>query len=376
MEIVTDPNQTCPEEKKETRQDAIEGPELAKAFFEMARARLEQRLPNFVFAGFIAGMKLESVDFSEIQIACDSEFHAEWLHDNQIEAVTEHCSQAFGRLLKVVFVAPKHKEVKTEKVAKQQLAQVIKLPVWGTGTRAMPNELLRSSLFGIVKKGGRTFRKEVSLCSWGNVQIGFTGEDLDQNDCDVFFELLDMSMRKQALEFDFSLYQVLKSMGKTTQTETRRQLRAGIHRLHIASIKIQIGSTAYHGHLIDEFYEDQKTGRYHAKINPKFILIFDGGYARINKTKRRLLKGDLAKALMNIVSTHKALKDKPQRIKLETLKELTRSRLPKKNFKAELKKAMKQLQVNQIILEWRFEKEVLVFSKPKTSQSDRIQNNK
>ncbi len=96
------------------------------------------------------------------------------------------------------------------------LAKVIQLPVWPEAVRGVPNGVLRSALFGAIKKGPRRYLSRERIASLEGVEILYTGERLDQGDLDVWQAVLHIA-RLQGLgdECRATAYQLLKILGKT-----------------------------------------------------------------------------------------------------------------------------------------------------------------
>jgi hypothetical protein len=60
--------------------------------------------------------------------------------------------------------------------------------------RAIPNCVVKSALFGVVKKGARKYCKELEIASWRGNRLIYSGQQLDQNDLDVWLEVVNMSL--------------------------------------------------------------------------------------------------------------------------------------------------------------------------------------
>ena len=63
-------------------------------------------------------------------------------------------------------------------------AKVTRLPLWPEEVRACPSSVLRSALFGIVRRGRRKALEGEILATWEGVTIRYTGWRLDQGDLD------------------------------------------------------------------------------------------------------------------------------------------------------------------------------------------------
>jgi hypothetical protein len=72
-------------------------------------------------------------------------------------------------------------------------------PSWGEDKRAVSKQLARSALFHVTdKRKPREQYKDARMASWVRTEIRYTGEELRQDDQDVFMQLVHV-MRKQDL---------------------------------------------------------------------------------------------------------------------------------------------------------------------------------
>lgn len=91
------------------------------------------------------------------------------------------------------------------------------IPVLSEQKRAVPNAILRSSLFGVVGKGHREYKENELKASVQGLTVKFTGKQLDQADLDVYLECIRRCFN-YALGggVRFSIYYFLKSIGRNT----------------------------------------------------------------------------------------------------------------------------------------------------------------
>ncbi|MEC4723934.1 plasmid replication initiator TrfA, partial [Noviherbaspirillum sp. CPCC 100848] len=97
-------------------------------------------------------------------------------------------------------------------------ALIAQLPLWENQVRGLPNPLARSALFSVARQNEpRQHLKERPITSVKGVEIFYTGEELRQDDEDVFLNLVHLA-RSQPLghEVSFTAYSMLKSMGWPT----------------------------------------------------------------------------------------------------------------------------------------------------------------
>jgi hypothetical protein len=66
------------------------------------------------------------------------------------------------------------------------LATAPQLPLWPEPMRGVPNGILRSALFGAVKRGKRRYLEREAVAAVDHIDIIYTGPRLDQADLDVW----------------------------------------------------------------------------------------------------------------------------------------------------------------------------------------------
>jgi len=72
--------------------------------------------------------------------------------------------------------------------------KIVQLPIWRDDRRGMPNDLVRSALFTIGNsRQKRSFRRDTVIAALGELEITYTGEELRQDDEDVFLQLVHLA---------------------------------------------------------------------------------------------------------------------------------------------------------------------------------------
>lgn len=171
--------------------------------------------------------------------------------------------------------APPSADAKPPQAA-QLPSNVVFLPAWSEAARGVPNGVLRSALFGAVKKGPRPYLEREEIHALDGVRIVYTGPRLDQGDLDVWEAVLHL-VRQQALgdECRVTAYQLLKLLGKADTGSNRDVLDRRLRRLKANGLDIHVGRYGYEGSLIDEIYRDEETLEYVIRLNPKLRPLFD-----------------------------------------------------------------------------------------------------
>jgi hypothetical protein len=217
-----------------------------------------------------------------------------------------------------------------------------KLPTISEQKRALPNAILRSSLFGVVGKGNREYEENVLKATVQGLTVKFTGKQLDQTDLDVYLECVRRCAKCPLGELvRFTIYDFLKSISRDTGTTQYEWLKGVLLRLTACAIEMGDGRFFYTGHLLHEKWCDEKTGEFVIALNPKIAAFFSGDvWTALLLRERNSLKGKpLAQWLHGFYSSH----EKPFQYKVETIKELCGSNSSMKEFRRMLKKSLSDL---------------------------------
>jgi len=213
---------------------------------------------------------------------------------------------------------PKLPQQQTQEPAKPAQVQ---LPIWPEAVRAVPNGFLRSALFGAIRKGRRRYMQGEQIAAVNDIEIKYTGQQLDQGDLDVWESVLH-AVRLQSLgnKCRVTSYQILKALGKTDTGKNRVVLQTRIERLRATAVTIKQGRYSYIGGLIDEAYKDEETQQWVIVLNPKLRTLFAAdSFTQIEWSIRRDLDGhQLAQWLHGFYASHA----QPYPVKIETLHRL------------------------------------------------------
>lgn len=217
----------------------------------------------------------------------------------------------------------------TVKVKPTQLS----LELWPDAVRAVPNAVLRGSLFTVSKQRA-TAKKRKLLAAVEGIEIRFKGERFNQTDLDLWEMLLHLA-RLQPLgnQVSFSAYSLLKELGRGTGGKDHEELKEAIARLRGGVVEItwtdegEKGRT-FGGGLLADYYRDEASQRYVVVFDEKMLSLYEGGYTYVDWQQRKALKNNnLAKWLQGFYASHA----QPYDYKVETIKNLcgsTVARLP------------------------------------------------
>ena len=219
-------------------------------------------------------------------------------------------------------------------------AKVVMLPIWPDAMRAVPNGMLRSALFGAIRRGSRRYMERERIAALEGIEIFYTGQRLDQGDLDVWETILHLA-RLQGLgnECRVTAYQLLKILGKTDSGKNRDILDIRLSRMKATGVDVQVGRYGYEGSLIDEVYRDKETMEYVFRLNAKLRALFEPDqFTQIDWVVRRELDGKpLAQWLHGFYASHA----KPYPVSVAKLHELCGSDFDALNdFRPKLRKAL------------------------------------
>lgn len=257
----------------------------------------------------------------------------------------------------------------TEPAPPQALVIPFKQP-WAEVLRAVPVTLLRSALFGVVRRGRRQYLNDAELLpTWSGVRMCYQGMRLDQADQDVWMQAVHLFRHLGLGErLSLSAYSFLKAIGRSTGKHDLEWLNRSFKRMVACAVDISAGRYHYVGNLIQEFWLDEQTGKYVLSINPRLASLFQQGYSLIEWEQRQALGNkDLAKWLLGYVATHQATTLKPHFIGLDKLQQLCGSDAPAKKFKFMVHGYMTELQALGAVASWCFDGaggDVLKFIRP------------
>lgn len=220
----------------------------------------------------------------------------------------------------------------------------VQLPLWAEVCRGVPNSVLRSALFGVVRRGPRAFQQRVHKASVEGVKIVHTGPQLDQADLDVWEQALQLA-RTGGLgcRIQFTASQFLKSIGRGSGKSQHEWLKGAFARLASSVVEIKDGPRAYFGPILHHGGRDDQSGRYVIEMNPKIIELYGlDGWSSVEFSQRMALKKQpLAQWLHGYYTSHA----KPFPVKVETLRRLCGSQNSSiKGFKQKLISALGKLE--------------------------------
>ena len=235
-------------------------------------------------------------------------------------------------------------------------APVVRLPLWPAELRACPSCVLRSALFGVVRRGRRKALEGEILATWEGITIRYTGWRLDQADLDIWLAALHLAREYHlGVRVSVTINEMLRTIGRPTDGRSHDWFKSAIRRLTACAVEITRQRRTYWGSLIEKGCRDEATGEFVIVLNPELAVLFeDDDYTRIEWEIRRGLGMDLAKWLHGYIASHQATPRNPHRIGLERLRALCGSDYERlRDFRDDVRKAMDQLQAAGVVTTWR-----------------------
>jgi hypothetical protein len=208
-------------------------------------------------------------------------------------------------------------------VCEQIVEKALEVPHVPHGKRIIPNDLIRSSLFSVRNhRTKRDFLKDRELYSFGNTQITFTGEELRQDDEDVWLQMFYLMSKNNQSELEFRPYSILKQLGWPGTSHYKDKLKDCIKRMSANDISIvnkdyNMGLSLS---LIRKFaWKDEvgdKLKLWKVWFEPEIVKLFSGFKFTKIDWKQRMALTPLAKWLHSFYSSHKD----PYPIKVATIR--------------------------------------------------------
>jgi hypothetical protein len=141
------------------------------------------------------------------------------------------------------------------------------LPLWQQSQRGLPNALARSALFNVanLRSGGdRHYFTSATIASSKGINLVYTGQELRQDDEDVFLQVLHLAKEQKLGEnISFTAHSMLVALGWTINSESYKRLTICMDRLKATSVRLTVethggGSMGFAGSLVGEFEWQEK----------------------------------------------------------------------------------------------------------------------
>lgn len=232
-----------------------------------------------------------------------------------------------------------------------QLDNPLQLPLWHEEKRGVPNEVVRSALFNVRNRcvARREFKDEVIAVLSGDICITYSGTELRQDDMDVWMQLLHEARRQPLGQcVEIKPYEFLKDLRWSPTGYYYKKLREHLKRMKFTMLVVnsarlgrEIGVSMIRKYEC-EGRDGEKLERWRIWIEPEVKALFgDVYYTRIDWQQRVKIKGNLAKHLHGVYSSHA----QPYPYKVATILEGCGSDMRElRNFRVSLREALEELQ--------------------------------
>jgi hypothetical protein len=233
----------------------------------------------------------------------------------------------------------------------QPSAKVYQLPLWPRAAPGAPNPILRSALFPAIQSKDRRMLRNAPIAALKGQDVTFTGEQLNQEDLEVWLQVLDLARNHPLGEIcHTSAHGLLKALERPTGNSQHKQLHYSLRRLQAHGLEIKAGRFTYFGSLIKEGIKDEVTRQYLIEINPRMAALFGQGWTQLDTATRRKLRG---KPLALWLQAHYATHAKPLPYSVAKLRELSGSQTKDlRFFRKALRRAVADLQATGAIATW------------------------
>jgi len=219
---------------------------------------------------------------------------------------------------------------------------------WPGNLNMVPNAMIRSALFGCTRRVGNDGQivRERVLASSDQYRVTYRGQDLDQNDCEVWELALAwcrQSGKKIGERVFFAFNDWCRILNRPANHGTANDLIIqSLERLMGGFLKIEHSMKEDWIHVINEVGRDIATGRAYVSINPRVAPWLAVDSTEIDLRRRVTLKSDLSCWLHDYYSTSST----PYPMNLTTLMERSGSNpdIPMRNFRIRVIKAVEELQ--------------------------------
>lgn len=241
-----------------------------------------------------------------------------------------------------------------------------RLPFWPEPVRGLPNPLARSDLFTVGNRAQpRQHFKNKAVASTKGVSIVYRGEELRQDDEDVFLQILHVARDSPLGEsVELTGFAVLKALGWGRSQPMYERLKECLLRLKASALTVSTDNDerGFSGSLIRKFAWQGDDGTpmktWKIWLEPELIRLFGPDtYTQIYWEQRLSLSSPLAKWLHGYYYTHR----EPYAIKVETIKSLCGSKIKTlSDFRKKLKLALDSLKECGFLMSWQIDASDLV----------------
>lgn len=228
---------------------------------------------------------------------------------------------------------------------KELHTQIPKIPF---DKRIIPNDMIRSSLFSVNNHNCvRTYLKNHKVYTYRSTDIIYTGEELRQDDEDVWMQLIYMASESDDNYLEIRPYTFLALIGVPQRTQYRDRLKLSLTRMSATAVELfnHEFKQGLSFSLVRKFewsIDGSSLKKWKIWLEPEVVKLFSAlgkTYTKIDWQQRSKLK-PLAKWLHAFYSSH----SEPQPVHVKKIMELSGSKMKSlRHFKANLKQSLIEL---------------------------------
>jgi hypothetical protein len=213
-------------------------------------------------------------------------------------------------------------------------------PQWPDDRRGAPNAIIRSSIFGVVRKGRRQRVVKLPIPSPAGYEVTLTGWRLDQHDFDIWLEVMHLARDTKPGDLvRFTWRGLLRSLGRSDNGSANREwLKNRLEALAETTIGYK-GQRSFGvlGSLIAAFHVDEDTGEGVVRTNPEIRPLWESITYLDIEQRQALGQNQLAKSMHALLSSHADWLP----MRLDTLMERAGAEYDRlRDFKASLKEVL------------------------------------
>ena len=224
------------------------------------------------------------------------------------------------------------------------------LPDWSKDYVGIPNALARSALFGVGRKVDRKIFDDEVIASNSDITLTYKGEELRQDDLDVFLKIIDIAKSQQLGErVTFTANSLLSRLGRASNSPSYARLSESLVRMVDGTIQVTVrhpsGITKhFRGHLISSFTRVDKdidiSSMWVVSLEAGMVVLFAPQAFSLIRWSTRISFSPVTKWLHAYYSTHK----RPFSVKVETLRRAMASETKNtRNFRISIKESLQSL---------------------------------
>jgi hypothetical protein len=269
-------------------------------------------------------------------------------------------------------ILEKEEQRQVEEKLKVEKEQIVQLPLWPEPVRAIPNEIVRSALFNVRHaRVPRVYVDTQPLVVIGDGTISYTGQELRQDDEDVWLQLLHMArnqnISKDDVEKDQSTVQftpadLCKKIGWHKNTHYYNKLEATLRRLQATSLAVYSKRLQEGVNLslvrktrtrMNDSTEKQRLRTWEVWLEPEIVYLFGDKYYTKYDWEARKKLSPTAKWLHGYYHSHQS----PYPVKIETIHSGCGSQMKElRHFKASLRGYLDEVKAIGTLKKWWFDK--------------------